>query len=148
MTLSVAEATQAIIQAGLVPVVQYAPNATTPAGSIVPGSQSPTAGTLVTPGSQQALVSFTVSQGPASPLGNVVMPNLVGLFVQAAYQALQLAYLSVDRLTWVVNVAQEATVVAQSIVAGASVQAATIVRLTVSLGPAPPSDAVATPAVS
>lgn len=146
--LTIAQAIQAIIQAGLVPVVLYTPSATVPAGSIIPGSQSPPAGTLVIPGSQQALVSFVVSAGPPQLIGNVTMPNCVGLFVQNAYQALQAVNLSVDRLTWVVSNFQEATVTAQSVPAGNSVKSGTIIKLTVSLGPAAPSKAVATPTVS
>lgn len=148
MTLTVAQATQAIIQAGLVPVVEYTASASVPAGSIIPGSQSPAAGTLVVPGSQQALVSFEVSSGPPYVIGNVLMPNVVGLFVQNAYQALQAVNLSVDRLKWVVSASKEATVSGQSVAAGTSVPCGSIIVLTVSLGPAGASQAVATPTVS
>jgi len=148
VTLTVAQATQAIIQAGLVPVVLYTPSNTVAAGSIIPGSQSPAAGTQVVPGTQQALVSFQVSAGPATAIGNVTCPNCVGLFVQNAYSALQAVSLSVDRLTWVVSSSKEGTVTAQSVTAGSSVQSGTIVKLTVSLGPAAASKAVATPTVS
>jgi beta-lactam-binding protein with PASTA domain len=146
--LTIAQAIQAIIQAGLVPVVLYTPSSTVPAGMIIPGSQSPPAGTMVLPGSQQALVSFVVSAGPPTTIGNVAMPNCIGLFIQNAYQALQAVNLSVDRLTWAVSNAPDATVTAQSIPAGTQVESGTIVKLTASLGPTAASKAVATPDVS
>ena len=148
MPLDPDSARAAILNAGLVPVVLYAPSMSTPAGQVIPGSQSPAAGTQVLPGSQQALVSFTVSQGAPTPLGNVTAPNCMGMPSQVAYQALAAVGLSVDRPQWAVNVAQEGTVIAQSVTAGASVPAGTIVVLTFSMGPNRASRVVSVPSVS
>ncbi len=146
--MDVSAAVQAITQAGLVPVINYATSNTVAAGSIIPGSQSPAAGTVVTPGTQQAQVSFTVSTGPAQSLGNVTVPNVVGLFAQNAYDALQAVNLSVDKLTFAVSSSADGTVTAQSVTAGSSVAAGTIVKLTVSTGPAKAANTVSVPAVS
>jgi hypothetical protein len=147
--IEVALAIERILAQGLVPVVLYAPDPTTPAGSIIPGSQIPPAGTVVLPGSQQALVSFVVSQGPPQPLGTVAVPNLIGMSAYAAQSALAAVPLALGNALWAVSNAPEGTVVAQSIPAGTMVTAAaTIVRLTYSSGPTPPPPTVPVPTVS
>lgn len=142
----VATAIGLIAGAGLQPWVEYVPSASVAAGEIIPGSQSPAAGTLVTPGTPNAQVYFQVSAGPPEAPGSVTVPNLVGLSVLAARSALQNALLSSGMIKWTVSSSPEGTVTAQSVTG--MVSAGTIVNLTVSAGPAAPSDQVAVPSVS
>lgn len=147
--MEVAQAIQLILAQGLVPIVQYATDPTTPAGSIVPGSQSPAAGTVVRPGTQQALVSFVVSTGPPQATGNVSMPNLVGLDAYSAQQQLAALSLSMDKIGWVISPNPEGTVVSQSVAPGSSVPAGiTIVKLFLSQGPTRVPVTVPVPTVS
>jgi serine/threonine-protein kinase len=146
--MDLASAIEAIAGAGLQPIVEYTPSQTIPAGQIIPGSQSPAAGTLVTPGTPNAQVFFQVSAGPAESLGQVTVPNLVGLSVLAARASLRTSFLSAGMIAWAVSNSPEGTVTAQSVTAGSSVSAATIVNVTVSAGPQAPSDQVNVPAVS
>lgn len=146
--MDVASAIAAISSLGLYPVVLYATSEAVPAGEIIPGSQSPAAGTVVTPGTATGKVFFTVSTGAPSALGNVTVPDLVGLSVQQAYEALAAASLSVDALTFASSSDPEGTVTAQAPASGESVPAATIVELTVSAGPTAAPDTVQVPSVS
>lgn len=146
--MDVASAIQAIIEVGLVPVIEYTPSGSVPAGSIIPGSQSPLGGTVVSPGTQGALVSFEVSTGASAAMGNVTVPNVVGQNAFLAQGLLAAMGLSLGKYLWVVSSAAQGTVTAQSPAANASVSAGTIVTLTLSQGPAAPSDAVSVPSVS
>jgi hypothetical protein len=134
-----------ITEAGLTFQINYETSTTTLAGWIVPGTQYPPAGTLVTPGTPGSVVTFTVSTGPPLPLGPTTVPNLVGLPTQQAYDALQAASLSVTNLLWQVSSTPDGIVIAQSIAAGTIVTAGTIVQMTVSTGPSPPPNTVAVP---
>lgn len=149
MTSTVAQAIAAISNAGLVPIVNYASSNTVPAGQIIPGSQSPAAGTSVTPGTQAAQISFTVSTGPPNALGNVTVPNVVGMFAQVAYDALAAVNLSVDKVTWLIaSSPPEGCVISQTPTAGSVVPAGTIVKLTISMGSTRPANTVTVPTVS
>ena len=143
MAVDVASATQAVIQAQLVPVVQYTNSATVAAGFVV--SQTPAAGTVVPVNSPVTLV---VSKGLANTLTNVTVPNLVGLTWKAATDALQAAFLTLDKYKFAVSSSAQGSVTAQSVLAGSSVPVGTLVQLTLSAGPAKVPATVSVPVAS
>jgi serine/threonine-protein kinase len=139
-------AIQAVIEAGLVPIVLYAPSDTAPAGYLI--SQSPPPGTLVTPGTLSAKVFLLVSLG-FNPPGTCTVPNLAGLAAYDAGTALLQAGLSTGYTSWTVSsIVPEGRVVSQSIAAGTTVSPGAMVTYTLSAGPARPPNLVAVPNVS
>jgi PASTA domain-containing protein len=122
---------QALIEAGLIPQLYYSTSQTVPAGFVI--SLTPPVGTLVEPNTAVVILAST---GPGGvPQGGTTVPNLIGLYWYDATTALAQAFLSIDKYLWQVNAAAEGTVIAQSIAAGTSVPAATIIKLTLSAGP-------------
>ena len=124
-------ARESLMNAGLVPIVQYDEDPTVPPGNVI--SQSPPAGSIVAINSPVVMV---VSRGPHLVPGQTLVPNLIGLYWKDATDALAANALSQDKYVWQVNAASEGSVVAQSVAAGAMVPVATLVQLTLSAGPA------------
>ena len=125
-TQSAAE--NAITAAGLTVgnVTQQNDNAV-PAGNVI--SQSPAAGTQVTPGSA---VDLVVSLGPA----NVAVPNVTGQTQGAAQSAITAAGLTVGNVTQQNdNAVPAGSVISQDPTAGTQVAPGSAVDLVVSLGP-------------
>lgn len=146
--MDVASAIAAISGAGLQAIPEWVPSGTVPAGTVIPGSQSPAGGTVVSPGTPQAQVFFQVSSGPGGSPTTVTVPNLLGISVLAARAALQKAYLSAGMISFAVSSSPEGTVTAQSVASGSNVSVATIVNMTVSGGPNQPADTVSVPSIS
>lgn len=132
-----------LVNAGLIPVVQYNESGTVPAGHVI--SQSPAEGTIVPINSPVIMV---VSRGPVTLTGNVTVPNLLGMLWGDATAALARIYLSEDKFIWQINAAPEGSVIAQSIAAGSSVPAGTIIQLTLSAGPTIVPTTVPVPQIS
>lgn len=129
--LDVASVVQAVVQAGLIPIVQYAANPDIPSGFVV--SITPTPGTMV---KLNTPVVIVVSTGEGGAVGSTTMPNVVGLYWLDATTALQAAFVSNNKYLWQVNAAPQGVVVAQSIAASTPVIPGAIVQLTLSAGPA------------
>lgn len=144
----VATAIALISGAGLQAVPEWVPSNSVAPGVVIPGSQSPAAGTVVTPGTPNGQVFFQVSSGLGGSPGTVTVPDLVGESVLAARASLQAAYLSGGNIRFVISSSPEGTVTAQSIASGSQVPVASIVNLTVSGGPTAPSGAVSVPTIS
>ena len=134
---------QAIVQALLVPVVTYSTSSTVAAGYVV--SQSPVAGATVPVNSP---VTIVVSEGPASSVGSVSVPNVVGLTWKAATDALAASQVSVDKYLFAVNAAPQGQVVAQSVAGGTMVAPGALVQLTLSAGAARVAPTVQVPVAS
>ena len=107
----------------------------TPAGLVI--SQSPAGGSQVAPGST---VNLTVSSGaapPPAPVGNIDVPDVIGLNKTAASSVIRSAGLSVGATTQKHDdTAPAGNVIDQSPAAGTKVFAGALVNITVSLGPA------------
>ena len=105
------------------------------AGTVI--SQSPGGGSSVAPGSS---VNLTVSSGaapPPPPVGNIDVPNVIGLNQTAASSVIRSAGLSVGATAQKHDdTAPVGNVIDQSPAAGTKVFAGSLVNITVSLGPA------------
>ncbi|HOK90235.1 MAG TPA: PASTA domain-containing protein, partial [Candidatus Hydrogenedentes bacterium] len=123
-----AAAQAAIAAAGLTSSVTLACSDTVPAGNVI--SQSPAGGSLVAPGSTVGLV---VSSGPCPVL--VTVPDVVGVELDAALNALVAAGLLVETVEVCDDNIPAGEVINQDPAGGSSVPEGTTVTLTVSSGP-------------
>jgi len=132
VSLTQAAASSSITNAGLaLGTVTTAASATVPAGAVI--SQTPLAGTSVTPGTA---VNLVVSSGPAT----IGVPNVVGLSQATATGIITNAGLIVGTVTTTSSATVAAgLVISQTPVAGTSVATGSAVSLVVSSGPAGPS---------
>jgi PASTA domain len=119
-----------LVNAGLIPVVQYAEDPAVPPGFVI--SQSVAAGSNVPVNTPVIMV---VSRGPYSTPGTATMPNLVGLYWTAATTTMAQNYISEDKFQWQPSAANAGTVIAQSVNPGTLVTPGQIVQLTLSAGP-------------
>jgi PASTA domain len=131
-----------LVNAGFIPFVTYATDPVVPAEYVI--SQLPSA-TNVTGVPQ--VVTIVVSTGPAAPEGLTSVPPVIGLFAKDATDALQAAFLSVDRYLWQPSSSPEGTVINQSIPASQVVDPGTIVQLTLSSGTAKVAPTLTVPLV-
>jgi eukaryotic-like serine/threonine-protein kinase len=143
MSTDVATAVQAVVQAGLIPVVQWARDPVVASGYVV--SQVPAAGGTVRVGS---VVTLVVSSGSGGVLGSVTVPNVVGLAWLDATSALQAASVSLGKYQWVADASAAGSVIGQSLLAGSSVAPGAVVQLTLSAGPTIVPGTVTVPTVS
>jgi len=125
-----AAAQAAIAAAGLTSSVSLACSDTVPAGNVI--SQSPAGGSLVAPGSTVGLV---VSSGPCPVL--VTVPDVVGVELDAALNALVAAGLLVETVEVCDDNIPAGEVISQNPVAGTAVTEGSTVNLVVSSGPCP-----------
>ena len=106
-----------------------------PAGTVI--GQSPSGGSTVAKGTA---VNLTVSSGaapPPAPVGNIDVPNVIGLNKTAASSTIRSAGLSVGATAQKHDdTAPAGNVIDQSPAAGTKVFAGSLVNITVSLGPA------------
>jgi len=120
------------VNAGLVVTqpIDWAYSSTVPYGNVI--SQSPAQGTVVplsTP------VHFVVSLGPAPAVMQSTVPNVIGLFIQDAQNAITNAGCGWSRISWQYSSNIPGNIVInQSVPAGTLVPKGTIVILTVSQG--------------
>jgi beta-lactam-binding protein with PASTA domain len=114
----------------LVGAVTQQNSAAVAAGNVI--SQSPSAGTSVTPGSN---ISLVISSGPAP----VLVPNIVGQTQAAAGSAISSVGLIVGTVTQQSSSAAAGNVISESPSAGTSVPAGSSISLVISSGPAPTS---------
>ena len=123
-----AAAETALLAAGLIKgTVSTASDPIVPSGAVI--SQSPTAGSVVTLGSD---VDLVLSTGPAL----TTVPNVVGMTTAAADAALVAVGLVTGTLTTATHpTAPAGTVISQSPTAGSAVTPGSAVALVISLGP-------------
>jgi beta-lactam-binding protein with PASTA domain len=122
------DASAAIAGVGLTVVVEQMPSETVPAGEVI--SQTPAAGTEVSPGST---VTIVVSTGPAP----VIVPDVVGDEEADATDTLEEAGVTVSITREPSDTVPAGEVISQTPAAGTEVAPGTTVTIVVSTGPAP-----------
>lgn len=145
----VGEAIATLVNAGFTvdPVILYAFSSSIAVGNVV--SQTPPAGSMIP--YQSMPVQLTVSAGVAPTAGEVMVPNLVGMTLLPATNALSASELNLGMVMYLQSDSYAVNeVTAQSIASGTSVQSFTTVNLTVCSGPPyadPFTDSVTVPDV-
>lgn len=125
-----AQATTTLTSANLLVGNLYPQPSSAPAGTVL--ASSPVAGTVVHSGSR---VNLAVSDGSGDPGNTTTVPNVVGLSLTPASNAIIAAQLVVGTVTRQQNQAPAGTVLSQSPASGTTVNVGSAVNLVVSDGP-------------
>lgn len=111
--------------------IQYQWDSTVPVGYVI--SQSPASGAVVKPSTP---VYFVVSKGPQPIVTQATVPNVVGLWIQDAQNALTNSGCEWGRPVWQYSTTVSGElVISQAVAPGTLVALGTIIILTVSQGP-------------